>query len=438
MQESLTFLNKEIQKNQNIIVACSGGPDSMALLYLTTLVRLNKNINIICAHVNHNVREESKKEALFVKEFCDKNNIIFEQMTIKKYHNDNFHADARKLRYDFFKKIYDKYQANYLLTAHHGDDLIETILMRIVRGSTLIGYAGFNIKSEMNNMTILRPLVFVTKSEIEKYDKEHGISYVIDNSNYKDVYTRNRYRKYILPFLKEENNQVHKKFEQFSQELFLISSFLEKEVHKYYHQVVNNNKINISLFLKCDIVIRKEILKQYLLNYYGNDIEKVTKKHVDLLLDIINNKKVNNNIIFPNKMVVVKENNFIYLTKNINKDIKRQVLKTPFVLEDNHVIKKIKESNQDSNDICRLDSKEISLPLYIRKRKPGDKMMVKNMKGHKNINDIFMEHHIHPLKRDSYPIVEDEKGNIVWIPNLKKSQFNKTKTEKYDIILKYY
>ena len=65
-------------------------------------------------------------------------------------------------------------------------------------------------------------------------------------------------------------------------------------------------------------------------------------------------------------------------------------------------------------------------------------MLVKNMKGHKNINDIFMENHIHPLKRDSYPIIEDAKGNIVWIPNLKKSQFNKTKTEKYDIILKYY
>ena len=83
MQESLNLLKNKIQENQVIVVACSGGPDSMALLYLTTLLRQNINIKIVCAHVNHNVREESKKEALFVKEFCDKNNIIFEQMTIK-------------------------------------------------------------------------------------------------------------------------------------------------------------------------------------------------------------------------------------------------------------------------------------------------------------------------------------------------------------------
>ena len=242
----------------------------------------------------------------------------------------------------------------------------------------------------------------------------------------------------MLPFLKKENPCVHKKFEQFSQELFLLSSFLSKEVHKYYHQVVENNKINIPLFLKCDIVIKKEILKQYLFEYYSNDIEKITNKHVDLLLNLISNNKLNDNIVFPNKMLVVKENKYIYLTKNIKNNLNRQILTTPFTLEDNHIIKEIKETNQDGNDICRLDSNEISLPLYIRKRKTGDKMMVKNMKGHKKVNDIFIENHIHPLKRDSYPIIEDNNGNIVWIPNLKKSQFNKTKTEKYDIILRYY
>ena len=151
MNDVIKFLNSKISADDTIIVACSGGPDSMCLLNLTKSICKN----IICAHVNHNVRKESILEYEYVKNFCSLNNIIFEGLNITFDNERNFESNARKKRYDFFNELMEKYNAKYILTAHHGDDLIETILMRITRGSKLAGYIG--IKKENNHY--LRPLL---------------------------------------------------------------------------------------------------------------------------------------------------------------------------------------------------------------------------------------------------------------------------------------
>ena len=131
--------NLSLSEKEPIVVGCSSGPDSMALLHY-----LNNNIKnkIICCHINHNVRKESKEEQKYLKEYCMKQNIIFETTTINKYKENNFENEARKKRYAFYEKILKKYHSKYLFLAHHGDDLIETILMKISRGSNLEGYAG--------------------------------------------------------------------------------------------------------------------------------------------------------------------------------------------------------------------------------------------------------------------------------------------------------
>ena len=134
--ELLNRLN--IKYGDAVVVGVSGGPDSMALLHL--LIRLKKalDLQIICAHVNHNTgRKGQFEEQKFVEDYCKKNSVIFETMTIEKYGDDNFHNEARTIRYSFFNSLIKKYNAKYLFTAHHADDLMETILMRIVRGSTL-------------------------------------------------------------------------------------------------------------------------------------------------------------------------------------------------------------------------------------------------------------------------------------------------------------
>jgi len=188
LNEVINFLNNELTlDNQVVVAAISGGPDSMALLQLLIEVRKNKNFKIICAHVNHKLRIESEDEKVLVENFCIKNNIIFEYMEINKYGVGNFHDQARQIRYKFFDDTVNKYQAKYLFTAHHGDDLVETILMRISRGSTLHGYSGFNKINKFKDYYIVKPLVFVTKQQLLEYVEDNNIEFATDKSNEKDV-----------------------------------------------------------------------------------------------------------------------------------------------------------------------------------------------------------------------------------------------------------
>ena len=133
MYKVINFLENELYLKENdvIVLGNSYGPDSMALLNVLLDIRKKLNIKIIIAHVNHNLRKESAKEKIDLEAFCLDNNLVFESMVIEQYGDDNFHNEARNIRYNFFEDLIRKYNANYLFTAHHGDDLIETIIMSI-------------------------------------------------------------------------------------------------------------------------------------------------------------------------------------------------------------------------------------------------------------------------------------------------------------------
>ena len=162
-----------------IVVGCSTGPDSMALVDMLLKVREKYDLTIIIAHVNHNVRKESYEEADFIKQYCIDNKLFFESMIIEEYGDDNFHNEARNIRYNFFENVVHKYEANYLMTAHHGDDLIETVLMRLVRGSNLYGYSGFKSYIDMGTYILARPLISYTKKQLEEYDIENNVKFYI-------------------------------------------------------------------------------------------------------------------------------------------------------------------------------------------------------------------------------------------------------------------
>ena len=424
--------------NDTIVVGCSTGPDSMALVDMLLKIRDKYKLNLIIAHVNHNVRKESYEEAEFMKKYCEENKIVFESMVIEDYGDDNFHNEARNIRYNFFENLVHKYDANYLMTAHHGDDLIETVLMRIVRGSNLNGYSGFKTIVDMDGYYIVRPLIYYTKKELEEYDKENNVKYYIDSSNLKDKYTRNRYRKYVLPFLKEEEADVHLKFLKFSRNLDEASKFIEKARIKAINRVMDNNKIIVDKFLEEDNYIQKEILYYLLSEFYQDDLILLSDRHIDLILTLIRSNKANSFINLPNEVLARKNYNEFEFVREIDSISSYEIEFDNYVtLPNNRVIEKIEDTLDNSNNICRLDSNEVTLPLIVRTRKIGDKMAVKGLNGSKKIKDIFIDKKISLEARDTWPIVLDSKGNIVWIPGIKKSKFDKKKSDSYDIILKY-
>lgn len=424
--------------NDKIVVGCSTGPDSMALVDMLLKIREKYNLSIIVAHVNHNVREESYEEADFLKSYCFSNKLIYESMIIEEYGDDNFHNEARNIRYNFFENLVHKYNADYLMTAHHGDDLIETIMMRIVRGSNLNGYAGFKSIVDMDGYKIVRPLIRFTKQELEEYDLENNIKYFIDSSNDKDKYTRNRYRKNLIPFLKQEESLSHLKFLKFSNLLSDASRFIDKVRDKTIKKVMEDEKIVIDKFLEEDQFIQKEILYYLLSEFYQDDLILVGDKHIEILLELINKKKSNAFINLPNDVKAKKNYNYFYLTRETNMLSSYEIEFDNYVLLPNkHYIEKIEDINDNSNNICRLDSSEITLPLIVRSRRIGDKIKVKGLNGTKKVKDIFIDKKISLNNRDIWPIVLDSQGVVVWIPGIKKSKFDKKKSEKYDIILKY-
>ena len=430
--------NFNFHNNDRIVIGCSTGPDSMALLDMLLKIREKYNLNIIVAHVNHNVRKESFEEAEFIKEYCIENNLVLESMIIENYGDDNFHNEARNIRYNFFENLVHKYDANYLMTAHHGDDLIETILMRMVRGSNLNGYGGFKSVVDMDGYYIVRPLIYYTKAEIEEYDKENNVKYYIDSSNLKDKYTRNRYRKYVLPFLKEEEKDVHIKFYKFSKTLLEASRFIDKARNRAINRVMEDDKILIDKFLLEDAYIQKEILYYLLSEFYQDDLILLSDKHINLILNLINSNKPNGFINLPNDVLAQRNYNYFEIVREVDEISGYEIeFDKIAMLPNNKKIELIEDTTDNSNNICRLNSEEVVLPLIVRSRKIGDRMAIKGLNGSKKVKDIFIDKKIALSSRDTWPIVVDSSGKVVWIPGIKKSRFDKKKTEKYDIILKY-
>lgn len=439
MEEVYNFVRNNLELGDAIVVGVSGGPDSMALLYILNEFKEKMNLRLICAHVNHNTRKETIKEEEYIREYCKKNKIIFETIKINSWGDDNFENEARSVRYNFFEELIDKYKAKYLMTAHHADDLIETILMRIVRGSTLKGYSGFSKVVNKGKYKIVRPLITLTKDEIIDFNKKNNIKYFIDSTNNEDKHTRNRYRHVILPFLKSENPNVHKKFIKFSETLLENSNYIDKEANKQFNRVFQDGILYIDKFVQLDKVIQTKIIYNILEKIYGDDLLIIGDTHVELIFDLINSTKSNSIVHLPNNIIIMKAYN--ELSFNYDDEIYDEYeieINDLVNLPNGKIIERVTESNDTSNYTIRLNSEDVKLPLYVRNRREGDKMIVKGLNGTKKVNEIFINEKIKTTDRKTWPIVLDAEEKVVWIPGLKKSNLDKKINEVYDIILKYY
>lgn len=433
MEEVNKYLEQLLNINDTIVVSCSGGPDSMCLLSLLLNFKKSKNLNIIVAHVNHKVREESEEEETFVKEYTKSHGAIFELLTINNYNKKNFHDDARVQRYKFTDELMTKYKAKYLFTAHHGDDLIETILMRIERGSNLTGYIGFKKEMEHNGYKVIRPLITLNKKEIKKFDDTNNIPYRIDKTNMSNIYTRNRYRNLILPLLREKNDDIQLKYLKFSQELNNYDTFIKSCISD--KNILKENHININKYNNEDAFLKRKIIEMCIQDIQQKDEFYVTDSVIDEIQKAIESPKPNIKVNLNNGYVGIKEYDTFYISRQKEYKDYDILLKDRFENEF-WIIKTDVSTEENSNYIFRFLSNEISLPLHIKSCKQTDIIKPKNLNGTKKVKDILKDCKIPLEKRKSYPLIVDNKGIVLAIPGLKKSQFDKDKSQKYDIIIK--
>ena len=422
-----------LDNDDYVIVGVSAGPDSMALLHM-----LEKNLHckIVCAHINHNVRIQSNEEEKYLKEYCKKKKIIFETLKINSYNENNFENEARKKRYDFYEKMLKKYNSHNLFLAHHGDDLIETIIMKIIRGSNLEGYAGIKTFSYLDNYKIIRPLLSITKEDIIKYNKENNIKYYIDNTNEDISYTRNRYRLQLLPLLKKEDKNVHIKFLKYSNTLQEYDNYINYEIKNKLSRIYDNNCINIKEINQEHEFMKKNIIFYILSKIYNNKSNIIKEKNLLDIVKMTNNNKPNYTINLPQNYIAKKEYNYIYIERSKTTKLQsyKKILQNINKIDD-MIIELVDSIDTDSNNVCRLNSSQIKLPLFLRNKKNGDYIEIKGLNGKKKIKDIYIDSKIPKDKRDNYPLLVDNDDNILWIPNIKKSKYNVKKNEFCDIIL---
>ena len=440
MEEVYNFFRKlQLNESTTIVAAISGGPDSMLLIELFLKYRKLNDFNLIVAHVNHNLRDESVKEKEDLEKYCLKNNLKFEYYEIEKRKDKPLtEVEARNIRYEFFDDLMKKYSATYLATAHHGDDLVETVMMKIVRGSSLRGYSGFSQISEKNGYKIIRPLISLTKKEIIDYLDKEKIGYAIDNTNCDEKYTRNRFRLNVLPFLKTEEKNVHLKFKKFSDTLSMYDDYVKKNANIAMQNVYLNNELKVDEFKKLDLVIKREIISIILEKECINIIERLNETHISSILSMLDNPKPNLKVFLPDNYIVLKEYNKVKIIKSKSFEEYRFELLEKVLLPNGMSIEKIDKIDNNSNYMTRLSSSELALPLYVRNRKDSDIMGVKGMNHNKKLKDIFIDEKIPASDRELWPVVEDSLGNVVWLPGLKKSSFDKKVNEEYDIILHYF
>ncbi|MEH7457113.1 tRNA lysidine(34) synthetase TilS [Bacillus sp. JJ1127] len=430
-----------LEEHSTIVVGVSGGPDSLALLYYLLEKREEKKLKIVVAHVDHMFRgDESYEDLRFVENLCQEIGVICETIRInvsqyQQQYGMNAQVAARECRYAFLERIMKKYDAPYVALGHHGDDQVETILMRLVRGSTPKGYAGIAVKRPFHNGYLIRPLLAVTKEEIVNYCNSLGIIPRMDPSNEKEIYTRNRLRKYVLPYLKEENPHVHERFQKFSMLMQEDEAYLQELAFEKMNKVITkkSNKhivLSIPAFESMSMPLQRRGI-QLILNYlYEYKIpSSLSSIHIDKVIAFFKRTQPSGSLDFPEGLKIVRtyeECSFRFKQEIVFPF--SQVLSVPGAVTLANGDKIIAEINEEipsnmNETVFVAKYNDISYPLLIRSRENGDRMSIQGMSGTKKIKAIFIEAKVPKEKREEWPIVCDASGNIIWVPLLKRSAF---------------
>lgn len=414
LKESIKLI-KEKLNNKKVLLACSTGVDSMVLLDL--LLKHANNCQIIISHINHQKRKQSILEEEYITKYCEEKNIKCYVKKLEHYEEGNFQEWARIQRYEFFEEIIRKEGIDYLLTAHHADDNLETIIMRLLKSSSLKGYAGIEKEIKKENYSILRPLLDHSKNEIITYAKKNNIFYYQDESNFSDDYTRNRIRKYITPILLEENPNLYQAINYYSQTILDANQLLEKEKVSFIknHVLVKNNneleiiEFNISEYLKLSDYLRVQVLFRILRKY------SLSRTCIDdIIKQIISSK---NKIVtkINNHLSMIKEYGYIQF---VNSTLEEDAFSLEIYEEgiynigDNIKIEVNKNSCNFITPNGNLWYNIKGLPITIRKRKNGDKIITKM--GTISISDYLTNKKVPYLKRRNILLL-CEKDNVIAI-----------------------
>jgi tRNA(Ile)-lysidine synthase len=441
--EQLIRDERLLDAEDGIVVAVSGGPDSVALLHILFLLSESNQWRLIVAHVNHQFRgEESDREAEFVAEYAKRLGLPYEigvinvPQYIKESHM-NGQAAARELRYAFLQQVAEKYQAEHIALAHHADDQAETLLMRLVRGTGTLGLTGIPIRRRIKNVELIRPLLRIYKSEVLQHCEQHGLSFCLDSSNGQSKYVRNQIRHELIPLLKQYNPQLPEALNRLADVMGLEDEFLKQEVDATYQRLVVEAANGLQLprdgFALIHPALQRRLIK-LILSYLGPNAssfdflttEKVrfaimqdtpTTLTLNLGADILFTREYEQ-MYFQIKPTLSSGFHFSLESGEGQLELPDGMLLRYFV--SNCDERSHKELSR-SHETAYFDLDLLRFPLNVRNRQDGDRMEIRGLNGSKKVKDIFIDAKLPYRLRNQVPLIVDAAERVLWIPGFRRS-----------------
>ena len=318
-----------IETGDILVLGVSGGPDSITMLDILLKIKQTKKISFdfVVAHVNHMIREEAKEDEEYVKEYCIKNDIEFygKSIDVQKIANTNkisTEEAGRNARYEFFDEILQKINGNKIAIAHNKNDKVETMIMNELRGCGIQGLKGIEPVREK----YIRPLIECERKEIEEYCKENHIEPRIDKTNFENIYTRNKIRNIVIPYIKQEfNPNIIETMDRLSNLIVEQETYIQKQVAEIYKEIVLEEKIdlenpyillNLKKFNEQEKVIKSNVIL-YTITRLFNTTKGIEKIHIEDIITLCSNN-IGNKYLTPNKnLKIFIKNGKIKISKEV-------------------------------------------------------------------------------------------------------------------------
>ncbi len=430
-----------------VVAGVSGGADSVCLLHLLWRMQAEYRIHLLVVHINHGVREDAGEDARYVSQLCERLQVPFylKEIEMEEYareHHLSSEEAGRILRYEIFEQILAEHvvegQNGKIAVAHNGNDRAETMLFHLFRGSGLKGVSSIQPVREQ----VVRPILCLTRAEVEAYLQEEGLTYQEDSTNAEDIYTRNKIRHHILPYAESEICQgaiAH--MGELADILSETEAYMEMQTRQMYDRCVTNTgqglEIQLEIMRTYPAVLSRRLLLLCLeeLTPHRKDI---TGQHIANLMELCDTEG-SKMLSLPYRLVANKEYDRLYL----GKIEKKEVLKTSrpeegwtivppgeitlpggdrmfFDLLFAHEMENIPQNRYTK----WFDYDKITTSLSLRRRMSGDYLTVDESLHRKSVKEYMINEKIPKLQRDSMYILAD--GNhVLWIPGYRISQYYK-------------
>lgn len=444
-----------IEKDDNIVLGLSGGPDSMALLYVLLALKKKMDFNLLIAHINHGVRgAEALKDEMFVKDISYSLDLPFfstrvDMVALAKKEGISAEEAGRKLRYGFFREILKSKGTGKIAVAHNKKDQAETLLMRIMRGTGIDGLKGMEFKTD----DIIRPILDIDRWEIEKYIEDENIDTVLDKTNLETIYTRNKVRLELMPYIEENfNPNIIDTLFRLSENASLDSKFLEEySVKRYTSSLKTKGESSIVFkydkFKREDEAIKRRIIRKAILDL-RDTLQGIEEIHISSVVDLFDKKETGKRIDLPGDMIarvsysdlilerIKVESGQVYSTLNLPYALKigKNVLKDWNLEIDLKILeKKDVDFKKTSRNIRCFDYNKVVGNVFIRNRTFGDRFSPFGMNGRKKLKDYFIDEKVPRELREKLPLLVDEK-NIIWVIGYRTSEIYKISRDTSKIL----